>query len=80
MEQKQVFVSVKVAAELLSVSIRTVTYLIARGELKTKRIGRRRLIPAIALSEFARADHLSGRPTLKSADEPSQAGDASEAR
>jgi excisionase family DNA binding protein len=54
MEKDPIFVGIKKAAAALDVSPRTVTYLIARGELETKRIGRRRLIPWSAPMKFAR--------------------------
>ncbi len=42
------------AASILSISIRTLDYLIARNELPARRLGRRVLIPRQALEEFAR--------------------------
>lgn len=48
----------KEAASLLSISLRTLDSLLARGELKTRRIGRRRLIPRQELEQFARRDHV----------------------
>lgn len=45
------------AAASLSVSVRTVDYYIARGELRTIRIGRKVLIPASELKQFARTNH-----------------------
>jgi len=47
----------KEAANLLSISLRTLDTLLAQGELKTCRIGRRRLIPRQELEQFARRDH-----------------------
>jgi excisionase family DNA binding protein len=47
----------KDAAQALSISIRSVDYLIERGELPTKRIGKKVLIPAVDLRRFARGDH-----------------------
>ena len=41
------------AACILSISLRTLDYLIARGELPARRLGRRVLIPRRALEEFA---------------------------
>jgi excisionase family DNA binding protein len=43
----------KEAGRVLGVSPRTVDYLIEKGELKVKRIGRRVLIPYSALQQFA---------------------------
>ena len=42
------------AALVLSVSVRTLDSLLAQGELSTRRIGRRRLIPRSELERFAR--------------------------
>ena len=44
-------------AEVLSLSIRSVDYLIASGRLSMRRIGGKILIPATAISRFAREDH-----------------------
>jgi len=45
------------AAEALSLSIRSVDYLITTGRLSTRRIGSKILIPASAVRRFAREDH-----------------------
>ena len=45
------------AAAALSISIRSVDYLIAEGKVTTRRIGRKILIPAGDIKRFARADH-----------------------
>jgi excisionase family DNA binding protein len=45
------------AAALLSISQRSLDYLIANKVLMTRRIGSRVLIPAHDLHRFARADH-----------------------
>jgi excisionase family DNA binding protein len=49
----------KSAAALLSVSVRTIDNLLARRELVSRTVGRRRLIPRKSLEEFARHDHPS---------------------
>jgi excisionase family DNA binding protein len=46
--------SKKRAAEALSVSLRTIDYLIATKRLAVTRIGKRVLIPRKALEQFAR--------------------------
>ena len=46
------------AAALLSISQRSLDYLIANKVLIVRRIGSRVLIPAPELRRFARADHL----------------------
>jgi hypothetical protein len=44
-------------AEALSLSIRSVDYLITTGRLSTRRIGGKILVPASAVRRFARGDH-----------------------
>lgn len=50
-------VNVREAARRLAVSPRTIATLIARGELVSRKIGRRRVIPVEALEKFLRRDH-----------------------
>lgn len=45
------------AAEALSLSVRSVDYLITTRRLPTRRIGAKILIPAAAVRRFAREDH-----------------------
>jgi excisionase family DNA binding protein len=45
------------AAVALSVSLRSIDYLISDGELTTRRIGRKTLIPVTEIRRFARGDH-----------------------
>jgi excisionase family DNA binding protein len=52
-----ILVSKKEAAQVLSVSLRTVDNLIAAKEPAVRRLGRRCLIPRAALEAFARRDH-----------------------
>jgi hypothetical protein len=47
----------KSAACALSVSIRTIDYLLARQELEVRRIGKKTLIPAASLRKYAAANH-----------------------
>ena len=49
--------SKKEAAQALSISLRSLEYLIARQELATRRIGKRVLVPLSALNQFAKCDH-----------------------
>jgi excisionase family DNA binding protein len=49
------------AAEMLSVSVRTIENLIGNKELAARRIGRRVLIPHQSLLQFIRADHETRR-------------------
>jgi len=48
----------KTAAWSISVSTRSVDYLIANGELETRRIGRKILITAASLKRYAAANHF----------------------
>ncbi len=58
MEQSNVLaVGVQEAARRLGVSERTVATLLARKELRSRRIGRRRVIPVNELERFLRRDH-----------------------
>jgi excisionase family DNA binding protein len=50
-------VSIIEAARRLGVSARTVATLVARNELRSRKIGRRRVIPVGALEQFLRRDH-----------------------
>src|SRR5947208_13706303 len=44
-------------AEALSLSIRSIDYIITTGRLPTRRVGGKILIPASAVRRFAREDH-----------------------
>ena len=48
----------KSAALALSISVRSLDYLIAGGQLKTRRIGRKVLVHRSELRRFAQADHF----------------------
>jgi excisionase family DNA binding protein len=50
------------AAATLSISVRTLDALLARGELPTRRLGRRRLIARTDLERFIKRDHATDRP------------------
>lgn len=47
----------KDAADVLSISVRSLDYFIADGEIETRKIGGRTLIPLSSLKQFARRDH-----------------------
>jgi excisionase family DNA binding protein len=49
------------AARRLGLSARTVATLVSRRELSSRKVGRRRIIPVVALEAFIRSDHGSGR-------------------
>ncbi|HEX4030550.1 MAG TPA: helix-turn-helix domain-containing protein [Terracidiphilus sp.] len=57
-------------AEALSLSIRSIDYLITTGRLTARRVGGKILIPASAVRRFAREDHPDsvrfGRPQISS--------------
>ena len=53
----KLLVSRKAAAEMLSISVRGVDYLIAARRLSTRRIANRVLIPVEEIRKFARSDH-----------------------
>jgi excisionase family DNA binding protein len=48
------------AASALSISVRSLDYLIERGLLQTRRLGKKVLIPAADLRRFAKGDHPGG--------------------
>ena len=56
-----ILISKREAAKALSISVRTLDYLIAAKELTVRRVGRRCLIPRKSLEDFARRDHATGR-------------------
>jgi excisionase family DNA binding protein len=51
------------AARRLGLSTRTVATLVSRNELPSRKIGRRRIIPVIALEAFVRSDHAERTST-----------------
>jgi hypothetical protein len=66
----KLLVSREEAAQLLSISVRGVDYLMATQQLTTRRIGTRALIPMEDIRRFARSDHperMDGRSTRRSA-------------
>ncbi len=50
------------AARRLGLSARTVATLVSRRELPSRKVGRRRIIPVVALEAFIGRDHLNGQP------------------
>ena len=56
---EQILVSRQDAAKALSVSVRSVDYMIARGELPARKLGKRTLIPRAALEKFARGSEAA---------------------
>lgn len=53
MDLQPILISKKSAAQLLGISPRSVDYLIQRGQLKPRRIGRRVLLSYRSLQQFA---------------------------
>ena len=49
------------AARRLGLSARTVATLVLRHELPSRKVGRRRIIPVVALEAFVRSDQNFGR-------------------
>lgn len=56
-ERIKLLVSKREAAEMLSLSIRSIDNLISCRELIARKVGRRTLVPLSALEAFARRDH-----------------------
>lgn len=54
------------AAEMLSISVRTLDYLISQRQIETRHIGRKLLIPHDSLRRFASADHPEYRRPRRS--------------
>jgi excisionase family DNA binding protein len=57
MQNDKLAVSRFEAARLLSISLRTLDSLLARGELRGRRVGRRIVFPIEELQRFLRKDH-----------------------
>jgi excisionase family DNA binding protein len=57
MQNDKLAVSRFEAARLLSISLRTLDSLLARGELRGRRVGRRVVFPVEELQRFLRKDH-----------------------
>jgi excisionase family DNA binding protein len=57
MTNTKLLFSKKAAAAMLELSVRTVDYLLASGELEYRKVGRKVLIPSLALLQFAARDH-----------------------
>ena len=61
MDTETLALNVREAARRLSISPRTLALLIARGEIQSRKIGRRRIIPVTALEKFLVRDHSTQR-------------------
>lgn len=56
-EPLKLLLTKEAAANALSISLRSLDYLIADKEIPTRRIGRRVLVPVGALKRYAMGDH-----------------------
>jgi hypothetical protein len=57
----------KEAARMLSISVRSLDYLVAARELETRRIGKKVLIPHGSLSRFAQGNHYESPKEMAAA-------------
>lgn len=57
MFSQKVLLSLREVSGLVGLSLRTITKLIGLGEIKSIRVGRRRLVPRDELERFARRNH-----------------------
>ena len=55
----QIFVSRQDAAKALSISVRSLDYLIALGKIPVRKLGKRTLILRTALEKFARSPEVA---------------------
>lgn len=56
MEQQPILLNRRAAAAAIGISVRSLDYLISSGKLRTRRMGKRILIPRTELERLARAD------------------------
>ncbi|MBI2817835.1 MAG: helix-turn-helix domain-containing protein [Acidobacteria bacterium] len=57
---EQILVSRLDAAKALSISVRNLDYMIAQGKIPARKLGKRTLIPRVALEKFARSPETAG--------------------
>lgn len=57
MLSNKVLLSLKEFSSLASLSLRTTSKLVASGEIKSIRVGRRRLVSRVELDRFAQRNH-----------------------
>jgi hypothetical protein len=55
--QEPILLSRRDGAQLLGISLRSLDYAIARGLIRTRKIGRRVMVPRTELLRFASKDH-----------------------
>ena len=63
---ERLLLSKKEAANAIGVSVRTLENLLSLKELRSVRVGRRRLVPSREISRFCRGDHAT-QPASESA-------------
>lgn len=61
-EKQRLLYDKRTAAALLSISIRSLEYMIAKSEIKVRRLGSRVLVPRIEVEKLARRDVPSPSP------------------
>ena len=66
-ESEKILYTKREAAHLLSISLRSLDYLIFSQQLPARRIGRRVLLHRDSIEQFARRDHTSIRTMVVSA-------------
>ncbi len=54
--------TIKEAANALALSERSIFWLISTGQIPSRKIGRRRLLPREAVEQYAKQDHAQIRP------------------
>jgi excisionase family DNA binding protein len=62
--QETLAVNIPEAARRLGLSARTVATLVSRGQLASRKVGRRRIIPVQALEAFLRSDYSGGHSNV----------------
>ncbi len=60
--------TIKETSTALALSERSIFWLIATGQLASRKIGRRRLVPREAVEQYAKRDHARIRPAARKAD------------
>jgi excisionase family DNA binding protein len=66
--QVKVLYTKREAAQLLSISVRSLDYLIFSHQLSARRVGRRVLVHRDAIEQFARRDHAFIRTSVASSE------------
>jgi len=67
-------VGIAEAARRLGLSARTVATLVLRRELPSRKVGRRRIIPVVALEAFVRTGHSHGIVRLRTTETTEESG------